>query len=104
MTILEQIKELTEVKENDKTVVYFTASWCGPCRVTGPQVEKLNESMSDTEFVKLSLDDEANMSFAKEIGISAIPTFICFKNKFEVKRFEGATGFKSMKTCLETMV
>jgi thiol-disulfide isomerase/thioredoxin len=40
-----------------KKVLYFTASWCPPCKVIGPIVEKMAKSNPDITFVKIDIDE-----------------------------------------------
>ncbi|MBI4667437.1 MAG: TlpA family protein disulfide reductase [Nitrospinae bacterium] len=55
--------------------INFWASWCGPCVVEMPLMEKLNQTMKNDPFVMLaiSLDDAEPVKirqFAKELGVS----------------------------------
>ncbi|XP_066298276.1 thioredoxin-like [Branchiostoma lanceolatum] len=73
-------------------VVDFTASWCGPCKMIGPVFEKLAEEHSDVIFVKVDVD--ANDETAGACGISAMPTFQCYKNGQKVEEMCGASKEK----------
>ncbi len=58
LTFDEIIKEL-----NGKVVlVDFWASWCAPCRMEMPQLEKVKEQFDETKFqiVEISIDDDYN--------------------------------------------
>lgn len=48
--------EALKVSEQKK-VLYFTASWCPPCKVIGPIVEQLSKVNPDITFVKIDIDD-----------------------------------------------
>lgn len=50
----------------------------GPCKVIGPEVEKLAESMPDVVFLKVDVDQVEEL--ATEYNISCMPTFLAFKN------------------------
>ena len=74
-------------------LVYFTASWCGPCKLmtritlTDPAVA---QTLSDVEHVAVDIDEHADLASAR--GISAVPTFILISaTGNEVDR---ATGFQ----------
>ena len=73
----------------DKAVVDFYATWCGPCRMFGPVFEEVSKD-EDFNFVKLDVDKYSDI--AREYGVMSIPTVILFENGNEVKRF---TGFMS---------
>merc|ERR1711894_536901 len=66
----------TILKENQKVVVDFTAKWCGPCKVIGPEFEKMESKYPNIKFVKVDVDD--NEAVAASQGISAMPTFHAF--------------------------
>ena len=67
------------VAESEKPVlVYFWATWCGPCRALGPIVEQVGEEMADRLAV-YKCDVDAEGSLAQRFGIMSIPTLILFK-------------------------
>ncbi|KCV69131.1 hypothetical protein H696_04546 [Fonticula alba] len=72
------------------TVVDFTATWCGPCRMIGPIFERFSGQYTDVTFVKLDIDDPAYTSFVQKHNVTSLPTFIFFKNGQAVARFSGA--------------
>jgi thioredoxin 1 len=75
-------KEVTGANLDDFTqgvsMVDFTATWCGPCQVLGPIVDKLA-----TEFAgKVSVgkcDIDKNPDVAGAFGIMGVPTLVFFK-------------------------
>ncbi len=75
--------------ETDTGVVLtdFWATWCGPCRMQSPVIEKLDESMDDVKFVKMDVD--ANPDTPKSFGIQAIPTMIVKKDGNVVEQIVG---------------
>ncbi|XP_033726013.1 thioredoxin-like protein 1 [Pecten maximus] len=70
------------------TVAYFTAKWCGPCRMIGPVFERLSKEYPNVIFLKIDVDD--SQALAEKHGVTAMPTFIFFKNNDEVDRMQGA--------------
>lgn len=61
------------------SMVDFTATWCGPCQVLGPIVDKLA-----TEFtgkVKIGkCDIDKNPDVAQTFGVMGVPTLVFFKD------------------------
>ncbi|HET6350754.1 MAG TPA: thioredoxin [Coriobacteriia bacterium] len=64
----------TEVAQSDVPVVVdFWAPWCGPCRMVGPEIDKLAERFgSAVKFVKVNIDE--NQQLAVKYGVMSIPT------------------------------
>merc|ERR1712126_228346 len=77
-------------------VVDFFAVWCGPCKMIAPKLEAMDSEMEDVVFLKVDVDE--NDDLAREHEISAMPTFIFFKNGEKVERFSGANEAKIKET------
>eukprot|EP00584_Thalassiosira_punctigera_P007029 CAMPEP_0172531794 /NCGR_PEP_ID=MMETSP1067-20121228/5053_1 /TAXON_ID=265564 ORGANISM="Thalassiosira punctigera, Strain Tpunct2005C2" /NCGR_SAMPLE_ID=MMETSP1067 /ASSEMBLY_ACC=CAM_ASM_000444 /LENGTH=141 /DNA_ID=CAMNT_0013316217 /DNA_START=48 /DNA_END=473 /DNA_ORIENTATION=+ len=73
---------------NSKSVMYFTATWCPPCKVISPVYAELSAKYADVAFGKVDVDD--NPDAAGEFRIQAVPTFIFSKGAEEVNKFSGA--------------
>lgn len=70
-----------------KTIYYFTADWCQPCKKTRPIVEELNREQTIAGFQIIDVDD--NPELVKTFGIQSVPTFILFENEQEKNRIIG---------------
>lgn len=61
------------------SLLYFTASWCGPCKSMSPIVERVSGLMSDRfNTIKVDVDSMANV--ATDYGIRSVPTLMLVKN------------------------
>ena len=78
-----------EVLESTMPVlVDFWASWCMPCRMLAPTIERLaKENQGKLKVCKLNTDE--NQNIAAQYGIQGIPTLIVFKEGKEVGRTVG---------------
>lgn len=72
-------KEL--VSKEKKVLVDFYATWCGPCKMLGPVLEKVD---SDIKVIKVDTDNFEDL--AREYGVMSIPTLVILENGKEVKR------------------
>ncbi len=73
-------EELDQMVGDGKTVVCdFFATWCGPCRMLSPVMEKLSEELKDrAEFVKVDIDENGDL--AASLGIFSIPDVWVFRD------------------------
>ncbi|MEK7597130.1 MAG: thioredoxin [Patescibacteria group bacterium] len=79
----------TEVLKNKGIVlVDFFATWCGPCKMTGPIIDELAEEVKNVKFVKVDVDQ--NQELSSQYQVFSIPTFLVFKDGQVVNQFVGA--------------
>jgi thioredoxin 1 len=80
----------SEVLEAEQSVlVYFWASWCGPCRLVSPSMEAIATTYSDRlKVVKMEID--ANPITVKFYKVEGIPALKLFKAGEVVQSCEGA--------------
>ncbi|CAG9575539.1 unnamed protein product [Danaus chrysippus] len=69
-------------------VVDFTATWCPPCQRIAPFFEQLPAQFPRAVFLKVDVDRCAETASAQ--GISAMPTFIFYRNRTRIDRLQGA--------------
>lgn len=77
-----------ETKEG-LVLVDFWATWCGPCRMQAPILEKLSEELSEDELKILKMDVDENPETARAFGIMSIPTLLFKKDGKVVKQVAG---------------
>ncbi len=81
-----------EVLESDRLVlVDVWAPWCPPCRSMMPLVEDLSEEVKDKADV-VKLDAQAEGELAQLLNVSALPTFLLFKDGKVIDSNIGATS------------
>lgn len=59
-------------------MVDFFASWCGPCKMMGPVIDKISEEAEGFKVGKIDIDQQPEL--AAKYGIMSIPTVIVFTN------------------------
>lgn len=78
-----------EVVKSDKPVLLdFWASWCGPCRMVSPVVDKIAEERPDIRVGKVNVDEQPEL--AAQFGVMSIPTLVVMKEGQEANRAVGA--------------
>lgn len=82
----------TKLKAASRTlrlaILYFTATWCGPCRVISPIFTSLAEKYPKAVFLKVDIDEARDV--ASSWNISSVPTFFFLRDGKEVDRVVGA--------------
>ncbi|ELR13496.1 thioredoxin-1, putative [Acanthamoeba castellanii str. Neff] len=73
-------------------VVDFFATWCGPCKRIAPAIEKMSQENTNVVFLKVDVDEVGDL--AAELSVSAMPTFLFFKNGSKVHEVVGASEAK----------
>nr|GMD32509.1 TPR repeat-containing thioredoxin TDX [Ipomoea batatas] len=69
-------------------ILYFTATWCGPCRYMSPLYTSLAGKYPRVVFLKVDIDEARDV--AARWNISSVPTFFFIKNGSEVDKVIGA--------------
>ena len=69
-----------------KTMKYFSATWCGPCKAFKPVMTEIKNEGHYVEFI-----DTDNMSdLASKYNIRSVPTVVIEEGGVEVDRFVGS--------------
>jgi putative thioredoxin len=81
--------EVIAASMTQPVLVDFWAPWCGPCKVIGPLLEKLEIDYAG-RFKLVKIDSDQEQQLAGAFGIRSIPTCILLMNGQPVDGFMGA--------------
>ena len=82
INIVEETDTLEEMIDKTKPyVLYFTASWCGPCKSIYPLFDELSKRYSNIAFYKIDIDECEE--FVSKFNIESVPTFYFYKKNNE---------------------
>ncbi|KAB1200574.1 Thioredoxin O2, mitochondrial [Morella rubra] len=82
---------LSEVQDETlPTVFYFTAAWCGPCRLISPLIGELSEKYPHVRMYKIDIDQEGLGNVLKKLNISSVPTLQFFRDGKKAAEVIGA--------------
>ena len=75
------------VGEKGLSIVLYYATWCGPCKMLKPVLEKIDTELNEVNFGRVDIDEYREQ--AKEVLIKSVPTVLLYKDGKEVDRKMG---------------
>ena len=85
-----------EVLQSEKLVLaYFWASWCGPCKLVSPSVEKVATEYSDRlKVVKMEVDH--NLETVHSYKVEGLPALRLFGKEKLLLSHEGSITYNKL--------
>ncbi|WP_243062842.1 co-chaperone YbbN [Humibacter sp. RRB41] len=84
-------------------LVYFWATWCGPCRVLGPTLEQLEGDVAGAfTVVKVNADDSPRIAAA--FTVMAVPTMKLVVDGHTVRTIVGSKPRAALETELASVL
>lgn len=86
-------EEFNKKAESGKLIlVDFFATWCGPCQMMMPTIEKLKEKYTKDENAEvITVDIDENPELPAKFSVMSVPSFVFIKNGKAVDTVIGAT-------------
>lgn len=81
-------------------VLYFSAPWCGPCKMFGPAFDEVVSQFNDIEVHKINIDDKP--ATARGYNVTSIPTVMLLKGSTIMFRNNGVMPKNQLKDLIET--
>ena len=83
------VADVLEASKERPVIAYFSASWCGPCKTFGPELERAVQAAAG-KVALVKFDSEANRQLAAQLQIQSIPAVFSFVDGRPVDMFMGA--------------
>ena len=80
------------IQKEELVLVDFFATWCGPCKMLAPEIEKLADELEGKAKILKVL--------AMRYGVQSIPTLIVFKNGVQTEKRLGYQPYPKLKEML----
>jgi thioredoxin 1 len=91
-------------KDEDVSVVQYSAAWCGPCKNLKPIMDKLAVEYKDkANFYYADIEDSA-INTASQAGIRGVPTVIIYRKGQEIDRKVGGVPEGNMREFLDNSI
>ena len=74
----------SKIKNEDVSVIQFSADWCGPCKALKPVMDKLAVEYKDKAGFYYADIEDAGINTGSAAGIRGVPTVIVYKKGIEV--------------------
>ena len=87
------------IKSKETVLVDFYATWCPPCKMLAPVLEKVAKKIDENYLiVKLNVDECEDV--ARKYGIMSVPTMVFLSEGEERKRM---IGYRQEKDIVDTI-
>lgn len=105
MAVKKQFTSFHDLLSNSDVpvLVDFYATWCGPCQMMTPILEKVNAQLKGRLQV-VKIDSDKYPHLASQYQIQALPTLVLFKASQPVERIEGVVPAEQLIQRLQTWV
>ena len=91
----------TKIKNEDISIIQFSAEWCMPCKSLKPIMDKFSEAYKDKANFYYADIENAAINTGSAAGIRGVPTVIVYKKGVEVDRKVGGVPEGQMKEFLD---
>jgi thioredoxin 1 len=83
------MSNFNSIIQSDKPVLIdFFATWCGPCKMLGPILKEVKDTLGDRISI-LKIDVDKNQQIAAQYQVRGVPTMILFQNSKQLWRQSG---------------
>tara|TARA_B100000941_G_scaffold282047_1_gene250118 strand:- start:739 stop:1062 length:324 start_codon:yes stop_codon:yes gene_type:complete len=95
-----------KIKNENISVIQFSASWCSPCRALKPILDKLSDSEEYKDKANFYYADieEGGINTGSVLGIRGVPTTILFRKGTEISRLVGGVSEAKVRDFLNESI
>lgn len=104
LKITDETFESEVIEANIPVLIKFEASWCPPCKMMEPMVEKLSIEYQDhVKIVSINID--RNAKTVDSFRVTGVPTFLCYMKGVQFgERLVGAQTENNLRKLIDMML
>jgi thioredoxin 1 len=91
------------IKSSQPVLVDFHATWCGPCKMMAPELQKFAQNNTGKLRV-IKIDIDKNPAVAQQFRIQGVPTLILFKEGKVLWRQSGAMSSSQISAAVKSHI
>ncbi len=91
------------IKSSQPVLVDFHATWCGPCKMMAPELQKFAQNNTGKLRV-IKIDIDKNPAVAQQFKIQGVPTLILFKEGKVLWRQSGAMSSSQISAAVKSHI
>lgn len=81
-------------------LLYFSASWCAPCKAMVPIIDQVSANFNQLKIIKIDVDEQ--MELAQKYEVRGVPSLLLLSNSMTKSWLLGATSAQTVERWLTT--
>ena len=78
----------TIINSEKPVLIDFFATWCGPCKMVGPILKEVKDSLGERISI-IKIDVDKNQQIASKYQVRGVPTMILYQSGKQLWRQSG---------------
>ena len=96
---LNKLEDFDQLTKEGKVLIDFNASWCGPCQMLAPHLERLSQNYKDIKIISVNVDNYPEL--VSKYSISSIPLLIYQVNNEIKKKSLGYINYSQLERIIK---
>lgn len=103
-TTAEYQEMMQSVSQSKPVLVFYTAPWCGPCRLSIPVVKEIGKDFGTSRLTVVEVCTDDLPTVASEAGVVSIPTIQIVYQGVAVDTIVGCVAKSVLRTAVDKVL